>query len=288
MRLMLCASLLVASLAAASVSLPELAEGARMCGKQGYAYAGLQSARRAHGVRATLTALARPYVESGHVAAWVGLGGPGLGPGGSDEWIQVGLAGLPASGSKLYYEIARPGQTPVYRELMSDVQPGQRVRVAVLEMGRRPNHWRIWVNGEFVSEPVYLPRSSRRWRPIATAETWDGGRRACNGYGYRFERLRVATWRGGSWARFRSGHRWQDPGYRVVVPRRSTFRALATAVPVWRSGWWAARLQAEARAAAVPSPAAAPSPGPDQGLPAPAEAAPAEAAGEATAPPLTG
>src|SRR5918998_2501052 len=200
-------------LAAGTATRPDAAEGARTCGKEGYAYAGLQGTRRAHGVRATITALARPYVEAGHVAAWVGLGGPAQGPGRTDEWIQVGLAGLPGTGSKLYYEVAQPGKAPVYHELMSHVEPGQRIRVAVLEMNRRPNHWRIWVNGEFVSEPVFLPGSSRRWQPIATAETWDGGRRACNGYGYRFERLRVATWRGGSWVRFRSGHRWQDPGY---------------------------------------------------------------------------
>ena len=284
MRLTLCASLLVVLLVAAGATHPEPAAAARDCGKQGYAYAGLQSKRRAHGVRATITALARPFVESGHVAAWVGLGGPGQGPGGSDEWIQVGLAGLPGTGSRLYYEVAQPGQAPVYHELLNDVQPGRRVRVAVLEMGQRPNHWRVWVDGEFVSEPIFLPRSGARWRPIATAETWDGGRRACNGYGYRFERLRVATWRGGSWVRFRSGHRWQDAGYRVVRPRRTTFRALATAVPVWQPGWWAERLKSESQGAtASPN---APSPAPPATEPAPA--APAEAAPAAFLPPLTG
>lgn len=251
MRLTLCAGLLVVLLAAAAVGRPEAADAARSCGKAGYAYAGLQSTRRAHGVRATLTALARPFVESGHVAAWVGVGGPGQGPGGSDEWLQVGLAGLPGTGTRLYYEVAQPGQTPVYHQLESEVLPGRRVRVALLEMGHRPHHWRIWVDGRFVTEPIHLPGSGARWHPIATAETWDGGRPACNGYGYRFEHLRVATWRGGSWARFRSGHRWQDPGYRVVVPRRSTFRALATAVPVWRAGWWQERQRAENEAAAA-------------------------------------
>lgn len=251
MRLMLCTSLLVAIVTAGSVTRAEPAAGARMCGKQGYAYAGLQSTRRSHGVRATLTSLARPYVEAGHVAAWIGLGGPGQGPAGSDEWIQVGLAAVPGTGSMLYYEVAQPGRAPVYHQLMSDVPPGRRVRVALLEMNRRPNHWRVWVDGEFVTKPIYLPRSGARWQPIATAETWDGGRRACNGYGYRFEGLRVATWRGGSWTRFRSGHRWQDPGYRVIIPRRSTFRALATAVPVWRRGWWEARLATQNKRAAT-------------------------------------
>ena len=30
--------------------------------------------------------------SSSHVAGWVGVGGPGLGPHGEDEWLQVGLA----------------------------------------------------------------------------------------------------------------------------------------------------------------------------------------------------
>jgi hypothetical protein len=115
------------------------------------------------------------------------------------------------------------------------------MRVAVLEMSRRPNHWRVWVNGEPVSEPIYLPRSVARWRPIATAETWNGGRPVCNGFGYRFDRVSVAARRGGSWRRFRGGSRFEDRGYRVVQRRRSAFRALATAVPVWKPGWWERR-----------------------------------------------
>ena len=250
MRLTLCASLLVSVLATAAIR-PADARAVPTCGKEGYAYAGFQSMRKAHGVRATLTSLARPWVESGHVAAWVGLGGTGQGPNGEDEWIQVGLAGLPGSAShRLYYEVTFPGQGPAYHELMSHVDPGQRVNVAVLEMNHRPNHWRIWVNGAFVTEPIYLPGSGGRWEPIATAEAWDGGRRACNGYGYRFDNVRVATWRGGSWVRFRSGYRWEDPGYRVIMPRRANFRALATAVPVWRPGWWASRNAADSTTAA--------------------------------------
>lgn len=279
MRRMLCACLLAVCVTAAA-ALDTRTAGAsqkRACGGEaGYGYAGLQSIRRAHGVRATITALARPYVESGHVAAWIGVGGPRQGPGGTDEWIQVGLAAFQnAQDSKLYYEVAEPGKTPVYHEILNRVDAGQRVRVAVLEMSRRPSYWRVWVNGEAVSPAIYLPGSGgARWRPIATAETWDGGRQACNGFGYRFDRLGVAGWRGGSWLRFRSGYRWEDPGYRVVVRRRAAFRALATAVPVWRAGWWDARLARDQTQAAAP-PAASPA------APAPAEPTPSE-------PPLTG
>lgn len=225
MRLTLCAGLLVVLLAAAAVGRPEAADAARSCGKAGYAYAGLQSTRRAHGVRATLTALARPFVESGHVAAWVGVGGPGQGPGGSDEWLQVGLAGLPGTGTRLYYEVAQPGQTPVYHQLESEVLPGRRVRVALLEMGHRPHHWRIWVDGRFVTEPIHLPGSGARWHPIATAETWDGGTRGCNRFRYRFGGLRVASARGGCWKPFVRAQRFLDRGYRVTTVADSAFVA---------------------------------------------------------------
>jgi hypothetical protein len=259
LRRTLCACLL-AILVSAAAAVDATASQRRVCGTEGgYGYAGLQSVRKAHGVRATITALARPYVESGHVAAWVGVGGPRQGPGGTDAWLQVGLAGFASSAdSKLYYEVAEPGKTPRYHEILNRVDPGRHTRVAVLEMSGRPHHWRVWVDGTPVSEPIFLPRSGGRWRPIATAETWDGGRQGCNGFGYRFDRLRVAGARGGSWRRFRRGYRFEDPGYRVEQRHRGTFRALATAVPVWQPGWWEERL----RAVEPPQPAASGEPAP--------------------------
>ena len=42
---------------------------------------------------------------SSHVAGWVGVGGPGLGPHGADEWLQVGLATFgDTNEGRLYYE----------------------------------------------------------------------------------------------------------------------------------------------------------------------------------------
>ena len=189
------------------------------CGRAGYSYAGFQATGPAHGVRADLVALGRPYVQSGHVAAWVGVGGPGQGAGGSDAWIQVGLSAFEGTGSRLYFEVNKPGVGPRYREVRASVAPGSRHRIAVLEVSRRPGWWRVWVDGRPVSKPVYLPGSSGRWRPIATAETWDGGRRVCNRFVYRFDGLSVAGSRGGSWRRFVSGHRFLDPGYRIVNQR---------------------------------------------------------------------
>ena len=53
----------------------------------------------------------RPNVLHGHVAAWVGVGGAGLGPGSTDEWLQVGISARPERGSRalLRGRAAEPG-----------------------------------------------------------------------------------------------------------------------------------------------------------------------------------
>lgn len=184
--------------------------------KPGYAYAGYQSARRAHGVRATLSALASPRVGNGHVAAWVGIGGVGLGPNGSDQWLQVGMNAFQGLGSNLYFEVAAGGNAPRYHEIAAGIEPGRRYRVAVLELSDRPDHWRVWVDGKAVSAPIYLKGSSGRFEPIATAETWDGGTSACNRFAYRFDGLAVAGARGGGWERFVWAHEFRDRGTRIT------------------------------------------------------------------------
>lgn len=191
----------------------------------GYTYAGRLNASRAHGIRATLTALARPTVAAGHVAAWIGVGGVGQGPKGTDAWIQVGLSAFPGSESRLYYEVARPGVPPTYTEIASGADTGERFRVAVLEVASRPGFWRVWLNGRAVSAPIEITGSSGRWRPIATAESWGAGGNACNRFTYRFEDLRVASARGGSWRSFVGGHTFLDAGYRLVDRGRTTFVA---------------------------------------------------------------
>lgn len=191
----------------------------------GYTYAGRLNTSRAHGVRATLTALSSPQVAAGHVAAWVGVGGAGQGQNGTDAWIQVGLSAFPGSESRLYYEVARPGSPPTYTEVESSIRTGERFRVAVLEVAHRPDFWRVWVNGRAVSAPVELRGSSGRWRPIATAESWAGGGSACNRFTYRFEDVRVAAATGGSWRSFVGGHTFLDAGYRLVDRSRTTFVA---------------------------------------------------------------
>jgi hypothetical protein len=180
-----------------------------------YSYAGLANSAAGHGVRATLTATARPDVEWGHVAGWVGVGGPGLGPNGEDAWIQVGLSGFPGSTSKLYFEVTEPGSPPRYTELDAEVAVGESRRLAVLEMVSRPDWWRVWVDGVPVSQPVYLPGSHGKWMPIATAESWNGGRESCNRFQYRFDRVMVARAPGGDWYALSPGQTFEDQGYRL-------------------------------------------------------------------------
>ena len=215
--------------AVAAGATPAAAGSAGGCGRAGYSYAGFASAERAHGVRAQLEAVTEPSVASGHVAAWVGVGGPGAAANGDDAWVQVGIsavAGLDDSG--LYYEVTRPGQAPRYTYL-GDVRPGETHDVAVLEVAGRPGAWRVWVDGEPRTRPIELAGSSGRWRPIATAETWDAGRRVCNRFDFSFSRVQIADSPGGSWRSFVGGQRFEDPGYRVVGGPRSSFRAATAA-----------------------------------------------------------
>ena len=201
----------VAIVAFAGVLAP--AATAARCTKT-YSYAGLVSSRDGHGVRATLEALKVPSVSWGHVAAWVGVGGTNAGPRGEAEWIQVGYAGFYGGESRLYYEITQPGAAPRFVEVEDDVLPGRVHRVGVAEMRQRPNWWRVWVDGRAVSEPVYLPGSHGTWQPVATAESWNAGTAVCNGFAYRFSRLRVAG-RLGIWRPFVVGSELKDPGYRI-------------------------------------------------------------------------
>lgn len=198
------------------------------CGSSGYTYAGVFGARRAAGIGAQLTAVTAPQVLGGHVGAWVGLGGVGEGPSGSDEWIQVGLSAFPGTGSSsLYYEVARPGEAPEYQELETGVLPGMQRRVLVAEMRGRPGFWRVWVDGNPATEPIFLPGShAAGWLPTATAESWGGGTTAvCNEYEFSFDRVRTVHRAGAGWTRLASGTRFQDSGYRVLYRAPGSFLA---------------------------------------------------------------
>ncbi len=193
----------------------------------GYSYAGVQGPKRVYGVAATISSLAAPRVRAGHVAGWVGLGWAGGGPNGQDEWIQVGLTAEPRDEKDfLYVEVMKPGAPYRFDELQR-VSPGERHRIAVLEIRGRPGWWRAWVDRRPVTEPIFLPQSHGAWEPVITSESWNGNVGACNALAYRFERVSQAMWPGGGWKRAPAAYRFQDSGYRVVELARSSFLAIA-------------------------------------------------------------
>ncbi len=198
------------------------------CGSAGYAYAGVASVARSHGVGARVTTIGAPVVRSGHVAGWVGVGGPRQGPGGRDEWIQVGFSGFQGSHlSSLYYEVTRAGAQPRYVEVERGLRVGASRRVAVLELALRPNWWRVLVDGKPVSAPILLPGSHGAWRAIATAESWNAGGGGCNGFGYRFDGIVVAQHPGGGWRALAASSPILSGGFRVLRPAASSFVAIS-------------------------------------------------------------
>jgi len=177
------------------------ASRALACGTSaGYSYAGVAAPAKAFGISASVTPMGGFDVMAGHVAGWVGVGGPGKGPRGSDEWLQVGFSGFPTlSGNDLYYELTLPNGRPSYHQIAANLPFGRPARFAVLEVHGRKDWWRVWVNGKPATGPIHLPASHGRWAPIATAEAWDGGSGVCNGFLYRFRQVSVARTPGGNW-----------------------------------------------------------------------------------------
>lgn len=214
------AAALVAALAVAASASPAFA-----CAR-GYSYTGLYASSPSFGVAASLSMLRPPTVAGGHVAAWVGVGGPGLGPNGTDEWLQVGLASFSGSqDTSLYYELALPGREPRYVELASGISPDQAMRVGLLELPFMPDAW-IVVSPAGLAGPFYLPGSHGAWAPIATAESWTPGGSPCNRYSYRFGGVQLAR-PGGTWKRLRAAHKLEDAGSRVHRYSPSSFSARA-------------------------------------------------------------
>ena len=210
--------LLLATTAVAAAALAGAA-GALACGNtDGYSYAGLGAPTHAYGISAIITPLPPFAILSGHVAGWVGVGGPGLGPNGTDEWIQVGYAGFPSvTGSDIYYEVAQPGRPyPTYHQVSAGLDLNTATKMAILEMHNRPNWWRVWVNHKPVSPPIRLPESHDRYSPIATAESWDGGTGgACNTFLYQFRHVSIAHAPGGGWHQLTTGFAIQSAAARI-------------------------------------------------------------------------
>jgi hypothetical protein len=233
----LLAALVAAAVVVALVAASTTATAGRACNGasgDGYSYAGHQATYRGHGVRATLTLVDEPNVGSGHVAGWVGVGGPGQGANGQDAWIQAGVASMPGMDPFLYAEIVRDGRDPEFILVEQSVPVGRSHRIAVLEMSGRRGWWRVWADGHPVTEPVHLRQSTGRWAPIATAESWNGGAASCNAFPFRFERVSVSYGGGGSWRPFVPAHRFLDGAYKLrnlasAPAQTGAYRALASA-----------------------------------------------------------
>jgi hypothetical protein len=199
--------LLLLTTAVATVALGGAARALACGNNTGYSYAGVGAAGPAYGMSAIISPLNAFDILNGHVAGWVGVGGPGQGPGGTNEWLQIGYSGFPGvTGSDIYYEVAQPGRFPTYHQVAAALPVGTASRVAVLEMHNRPNWWRVWLNHKAVSAPIRLAESHDRWSPIATAESWDGGTGGtCNTFLYRFRHVAIARSTGGNWHQLTGG-----------------------------------------------------------------------------------
>jgi hypothetical protein len=191
------------------------ARAAAACGANPYSYAGVLGTKTNYGVGATISALGRPVVSAGHVAAWVGVGGEGLGPNGTTEWLQVGISAEQSRGIALYYELALPGENARYVMLKGHLRLDRSYRLAVLESKTKRGWWRVWVNGTAVTKPIRLPGSHGAWRPVATTESWNGNVGACNGFAFRFSKVSVAEKPGGAWSPI-TAHVLTSPGFRVA------------------------------------------------------------------------
>jgi hypothetical protein len=227
--------LLLVTGAVAAVSLGGAAR-ALACGHGGYSYAGMGAPSRGFGISAVVTPLSAFNVLNGHVAGWVGVGGPGEGPNGTDEWLQVGLSGFPGvTGSDIYYEVTLPHRYPTYHQVAAGLPADKPVKVSVLEMHNRPNWWRVWVNHRAVSKPIYLSQSHKRWTPIATAESWDGGTGGtCNTFLYRFRHVAVAQAMGGGWHPLTGGFPISSSETKVRHPRGSANFLAAEGQPAFQ------------------------------------------------------
>jgi hypothetical protein len=208
--------------AACALGVPERGLAAA-CGSSAYSYAGLLGKRTSHGIAATITPLSVPAVRRGHVAAWVGVGGEGLGPNGTTEWLQAGISADPGRGVALYYELTLPHAAPKYVMLKGRLDLKRSYRIAVVESPTRPGWWHVSVDGSRLMRPVFLPGSHGAWRPVATSESWNGGVGACNHFAFHFGRVATAT-APGRWSSLEA-HQLGGPGMRLVPRATSGFLA---------------------------------------------------------------
>src|SRR5271154_4847730 len=222
-------SLLIGTIASLAVlATPGLARAGTTispCGYDGYSYAGVTAVSPESGISANITALRQPKITTGHVAAWVGVGGMGLGPGGSNEWMQAGISAVPDEPTSIYVEVAQPNTEPRYRALPLPLAIGRPHQISGRESPAPPGWWSVWVDGVQRTTNISLPGSHDAWKPIATAESWDGGSPACNGFSFKFSDVRAKTSTGPGWSSMQSSV-IDAPDYRVTQRTLAGFTAV--------------------------------------------------------------
>jgi hypothetical protein len=199
--------LLLVSAAVVCVALGAAAHALAGGSSEGYSFAGRAAPSKAYGVSARIAQIGAIDIPSGHVGAWVGVGGPGQGPGGTNEWLRAGYSGFPGvTGSDIYYEVAKPGRFPAYHQVAAALTVGTVSRVTVLAMRSHPGWWRVWVNRKPVSAAIHLPGTRNGSMPTARSECWDGGTGGmCNDFAYSFLDVSIARARGGDWQQLVDG-----------------------------------------------------------------------------------
>jgi len=202
------------------------AGGSTLC-KRGYKYAGLQSATGTSGIRANLKILAQPVVLTGHVAGWVGVGGPNAGPGGTAQWLQVGYFAFPDGSMQLYYEVELPNSAPQYHVVKGRVTPGEAHLVSIREVSGHPGMWQIRVDGVPVGPAYFLAGSHGRYQPQGIGESWNPTASECNTYAWLFRGVEVAKGPGGSWVVAKSSHQWHDAGYSLKLIPPDSFATVS-------------------------------------------------------------
>src|SRR5262249_46947653 len=107
---------------------------------------GNQDAAPQAGVRAPVSTITPPGVIFGQTAAWLGVGGLGLGPHGADEWLQAGYSGFTTGQKQIYYEVTTPGANPQYHTVKDTLDPTEKHVVGVIEI--TPNVWQAYVDNQ--------------------------------------------------------------------------------------------------------------------------------------------
>jgi hypothetical protein len=194
-----------------------------------YDYTGVQNAGSSSGIRAYLTTVQEPDVKAGHVAGWVGVGGSGLGPHGTDEWVQVGYSAFPTGETQIYYEVALPNKAPTYHTVVASLSPDAKNLVSVVEVAQQQGAWQVSVNNKAVSPVIGLPDSHDRFSPQAIGETWNAGTTKCNIWGYGFGDVEVSAKPGSAWEPGKAAYHWQNAQQQSAKTASDSFTARSTA-----------------------------------------------------------